>query len=77
VKRPGRMVRVPPRYQAIPVTYTILCNSSYELLAAEVCQFISEGYQPHGGMVVEPAANGNSDSFFYQPMLLSAKGAAA
>ena len=71
MKRPNRTVRPPPHYRAIPVTYTILCNSSYQLLATEVTQMMHEGYRPHGSMVVEPAVQRDGDSFFYQPMMFA------
>lgn len=70
------MVRVPPHYRPIPVHYTILCNSSYQLLATEVTQMINEGYVPHGSMVVEPASDPEGNSFYFQPMII-AKGAPA
>ncbi len=77
MRRPTRTVRVPPHYRPIPVSYTILCNSSYQLLATEVTRMISEGYLPHGSLAVERPSDPDGNTFYLQPMIFPSKGAAA
>lgn len=54
--------------------YIILCESEISRLEDSVTRLMVQGYRPHGSINIQEE---RGDLYFYQPMLLTARPAAA
>jgi hypothetical protein len=51
--------------------YTILCESTYDELAAKVNEYLKKGYEPLGGFAVKPGTyyDGSECNWYYQAIV--------